>query len=93
VPAGEGDDTDDQRDQDHVAERVGQRRHHFGRRPRGVVGDELEEQGRAERRGAERGDRAVHPEPAVERAGAGANQQVEPEDGEGVEGDVADVGR
>ena len=35
----------------------------------------------------------VHPEPPVELAGAGADQQAEAGDGQRVEGEVADVGR
>ncbi len=93
APAGQGDDADDQRQHQDVADRIGERRRDLQRRPLGVIGDELEHQRGPEGGRAQRRDQPVHPQSPVELAGAGADQQHDPGRGQRVEGEVADVRR
>jgi hypothetical protein len=90
-PAGEGEHADDERQKEHVADRVGEVRHDRRRRALGVGEDELHQHRCADGRGGEGGRDAVQPETPVEVGDVPPDEQQQPYVEEREEGEVEGV--
>jgi hypothetical protein len=92
LPPGHREDEDEEGEQEHVADPIGDvRQHDQAAAVRGVDHD-LDEDRRCERGGSGRGDEAVEPEARAEGGNALAEEQDDADVEERVEGEIADVG-
>ena len=85
--------TDDQREQQHVADRVGQVRRHGKGIAADRVQDGVEREGRADGRGAEAGDEPVEPRPGEQPLDVPAQQQHHRHVGQREEPEEEDIGQ
>ena len=90
-PAGERDDPDDGREQEDVAERVGDVRRDRAPRALGTADHHLDQHGRAERRGGDGGRQPVEPERAGDEPRPLPQQQHDPDVEQRVEREPARV--
>ena len=91
MPARESEAADDEREEDHVSERIGDVRRHHGGRAVGRVEDDGDQD-----RAADRGDRQgrgdpVDPDPGRQRPQAGSEQQDQADVARGIEAQVEHV--
>ena len=92
LPAGDREDEDHEREQEHVADRIGEVRDHDERASVRGLDDGIDQDHGPERAGRRRSHEPVEPEARAEGREAPADQQDDPDVEQRVKGQVGDVG-
>ena len=92
-PAGNREHEDEEREQEHVPDRIGHVRHDHEPAPVRGVEDDLDENGRPDRACGRGSHEPVEPEARAERRQAPAQEERDPDVEERVEGEIRDIRR